>query len=135
MRIVLDTNILVSALLSPHGPGRVLDLLLAGQLVLLTDDRILGEYDEVLARPKFGFSADDVAEVLNYCRTTSERVLAPPLDVSLPDHGDLPFLEVAMTGEADALVTGNTRHFVPVGGTHSVAIVSPAELLQQLYVL
>ncbi len=133
MRIVLDTNVLVSALLSPHGPpGRVLDLLLAGQIVLLTDDRILGEYDEVLARSKFGFSADEVADVLTYLRTTSEPVLAARFDVTLPDHGDLPFLEVAMTGEAEALVTGNTRHFVPVRGTHSVAVVSPAEFLQQL---
>ena len=132
MRIVLDTNVLVSALLSPHGPpGRVLDLLLAGQLVLLADDRILGEYDEVLARPKFGFSAHDVAEVLTYLRTTCERVLAARFDVTLSDDGDLPFLEVAITGEAEALVTGNTRHFVPVRGTHSVAVVSPAEFLQQ----
>ena len=133
MRIVIDTSVLVSALLSPHGPpGRVLDLLLAGQLVLLVDDRVIGEYDEVLARPKFGFSAGDVGEVLTYLRTTSEHVPAARFDVTLPDDGDLPFLEVAVTGGAEALVTGNASDFVPIRGTHSVPVVSPAEFLQQL---
>ena len=56
MRIVLDTNVLVSGLLNPDGaPGRLLDLILGGRLQILYDDRILGEYSDVLARPQFGF--------------------------------------------------------------------------------
>ena len=58
MRIVLDTNVLVSGLLNPNGtPGRILDLILGRYLTLLYDDRIIGEYSDVLARPQL-----DIAE-------------------------------------------------------------------------
>lgn len=54
MKVVVDTNVMVSALLSPYGPAaRVLDALLAGRLVLVFDDRILCEYEEVLGRRRF----------------------------------------------------------------------------------
>lgn len=130
MRVVLDTNVLVSGLLSPFGtPARVLDLLTAGALVPLFDDRIFQEYADVLARPRFGFAGDDVGTLLAYVRTQGELVVAPPLDVELPDPDDLPFLEVAAHGGARALVTGNARHFLPRRGAHAGEVWSPAELL------
>lgn len=133
MRVVLDTNVLVSGLLSPHGTtGRVVDLLLAGQAVLLADDRILAEYADVLGRAKFGFRAEDVMDILDYLRATAERVTARPLDVDLPDAGDLPFLEVAATGGADALVTGNTRDYEPTRGRHVVPVMTPAQFVTML---
>ncbi len=133
MRAVLDTNVLVSGLLSPHGTtGRVVDLVLAGQLVLLADDRILAEYADVLGRPKFGFRAEDVTDILNYLRATAERVSAPPLGVDLPDSGDLPFLEVAAAAGAHALVTGNTRDYEPTRGRHVVPVMTPAQFLTML---
>ncbi len=53
MRIVVDTNVLVSGLLNPYGsPGRILDLVLSGRIQVLYDDRILEEYQDVLARPQ-----------------------------------------------------------------------------------
>ena len=55
MRIVVDTNVLVSGLLSPHGPpGRMVDGIVAEELVVLFDDRILDEYRDVLGSPRFG---------------------------------------------------------------------------------
>ena len=131
MRGVLDTNVLVSGLLTPHGPtGRVVDLLLAGQVVLLADDRILGEYIEVLGRPKFAFRPEDVVNLLEYLRATAELVVAPPLRVRVPDEDDLPFLEVAAAGTADALVTGNTRDYEPTRGRHDVRVITPAEFVR-----
>ena len=57
MRVVVDTNVIVSGILNPHGPpGRVVDALLSGNNSALHDDRILSEYREVLLRPTFGFS-------------------------------------------------------------------------------
>lgn len=133
MRVVLDTNVLISGLLSPHGTtGRVVDVVLAGQLVLLTDDRIFAEYAEVVGRARFGFRAEDVTDVLNYLRTTAERVSALPLGVDLPDLADLPFLEVAVAGGADVLVTGNTRDDEPTGGRHEVRVMTPAQFLTKL---
>ncbi len=133
MRVVLDTNVLVSGLLNPHGtPGRVLDLTAAGALVLLYDDRILAEYREVLFRPRFRFPVADVSVLLAFVEWSGEAMVALPLGVELPDPDDLPFLEVAGAGGADALVTGNPRHFRPTRGKHRVKVVSPAKLYAAL---
>ncbi|MCB9737911.1 MAG: putative toxin-antitoxin system toxin component, PIN family [Deltaproteobacteria bacterium] len=131
-RIVLDTNVLVAALLHPdRKPARVVALVFDGQLHLLVDERILAEYDEVLRRSKFRFAASNVDALLLTIRLIAESVVAPPLGVHLPDGGDIAFAEVAVGGHADALVTGNARHF-PQDALPSVQVVSPAELLRRL---
>lgn len=130
MRIVLDTNVLVSAFLSPDGaPAQVLTLVLGGEVDLLFDARILAEYEEVLARPRFKLDADDVAEVLRQLEAEGERIAAAPVERQLPDPDDQPFLEVALAGRADAIVTGNPRHF-PRG--LGVDVLSPRALLERL---
>jgi len=112
LRIVLDTNVIVSGLLNPEGnPGRVVDLFLSGEVTLLTDDRILAEYRSVLRRPKFGLDAADLSDFLGLVEAESERVTAAPLRSKLPDESDRAFLEVALAGGVDSLVTGNARHF------------------------
>jgi len=129
-RIVLDTNVLVSAFLNFSGaPAQVLTLVLAGELKLVFDRRILDEYAEVLARPRFGLDSADVTEVLRQLEADGERIATPPSAVPLPDADDLPFLEVALSGRADALVTGNLRHFP---GNLGVDVLSPRALLQRL---
>lgn len=129
MRLVLDTNVAVSALLTPHGaPARVLDLVLSGDHIVLLDDRIRAEYAEVLARPRFGFAPLDVATLLGYLFGWAESVVARPLDLKLPDPDDLPFLEVAVAGRADALVAGNPRHYL-VPASVAVRVMSPAQFL------
>ena len=134
-RVVLDTNVVISALLSPHrAAAQVLDLVLAGELTALRDDRVIAEYREVARRPRFGFAPADVDRVLDAVDAVSEHVGAAPLGVELPDPDDLPFLEVAVAGRADALATGNVRHFVPTRGRHMVRVVSPRELLDALRV-
>ena len=129
MRIVLDTNVLVSGLLTPRGaPGRLVDLVLGGSVQLLVDDRILEEYRDVLSRGRFGFSPGDVSRLLDFVAETAEPVLAAPLVRRLPDAADEPFLEVALSGSADALVTGNARHF-PAAAAGGVDVLSPAAFL------
>lgn len=129
-RIVLDTNVLVSAFLNPAGaPAQVLTLILAGELRVLFDARILDESAEVLARPRFSLDAADVGEVLRQIEADGERVVPTPTSVRLPDADDLAFLEVAISGKADALVTGNTRHFP---GGLGVDVLSPRAVLQHL---
>lgn len=130
MRLVLDTNVVVSALLTPHGaPARVLDLVLSGDHIVLLDDRIRAEYAEVLARPRFGFAPLDVATLLRYLSAWGESVAARPLDLKLPDPDDLPFLEVAVAGRADVLVTGNPRHYSVPAVSVAVRVMSPAQFL------
>ncbi|GIV63965.1 MAG: PIN domain-containing protein [Bellilinea sp.] len=128
MRIVLDTNVLVSALLHPFGsPGRVLDLILAGSVRIVYDDRILLEYREVLLRPKFGYGRQHVQRLMEYLIFTGEGVSAVPINLDVPDPDDLPFAEVAVSGKVDALVIGNPEHFSFV---HHPLVLSPAAFLQ-----
>ncbi len=129
MIAVLDTNVLVSALLSPFGtPARVLDLVLTGELTLAFDDRILAEYRDVLGRERFGFDPDRVDDVLDYFQATGQHVTAPPLGVSLPDPDDLPFLEVAAATGA-TLITGNARHY-PAEVCQGVVVLEPAVFME-----
>lgn len=133
MRVVIDSNVVVSAMISPHGPpAQVVRSALQRDLGLCHDDRILAEYREVLLRPKFGFDAEDVRAMLDGIEWIGETVFANPLSVELPDPDDLPFLEVAAAAKADALVTGNSRHYRPVKGRHDVRVLTPPELVDLL---
>ena len=133
MRIVLDTNVLVSGLHNPSGtPGRIVDLVMGGQIKLLYDDRILGEYLDVLDYPELEIDPSHAQAVVGYIRLAGERVTALPLPAdTLPDQDDLPFAEVAASGAADALVTGNAKHFTRWKNQGNV-VLSPAQFLEQL---
>jgi putative PIN family toxin of toxin-antitoxin system len=127
--IVLDTNILISGLLRPHSkPAAILRLVAAGALRVAYDERILAEYREVLARPKFSFSSDQIQSFLDQIEAEGEVVVALPLKSALPDPDDTPFLEVAVAASADALITGNTRHY-PARSRHGITALDPAAFL------
>ena len=129
MLVVLDTNILVSALISAFGPpARVLDLVLRGEIQVAYDDRLMAETRDVLARPKFGFSSGDVETVLVFLEADGERVTARPLPCELPDLDDLPFLEVAAE-VGGVLITGNTPHF-PEAARGGVQVAAPGEFIR-----
>lgn len=133
MRVVIDTNVLVSGVINPHGPpGRILDAILTGTITVLHEDRIMSEYRVVLMRPAFGFQRADVDALVDFIGLAGEPTVAQHLTVVLPDATDLPFLEVAAGGRADALVTGNIKHFKPRRGRHSVDVCTPADFLRRL---
>ena len=129
MILVVDTNVVVSALLSPRGaPGRVLDLVLGRALDLAVDDRILAEYRAVLSRARFGFDPADVEALMTFLAATAVPAFARPLSTRLPDEADEAFLEVAIAARADALVTGNLRHY-PAADRAGVHVMSPVEFI------
>lgn len=129
MIVVLDTNIVVSALLSPFGPpARIVDLMLAGELTMTFDDRVLTEYRQVLSRPRFGFAAGDVERLLQFIEAEGTAVLAKPWPYPLPDPDDSAFIEVAAAAGAP-LVTGNLRHF-PADRCPGVDVRAPADFLR-----
>lgn len=130
MKIVLDTNVLVSGLLQPLGPsGQIVRLVAAGDLVLCFDPRILAEYDEVLRRDKFRFDPDRIATLMEQIRSAGVPVAAPPLATQLPDSDDEPFLEVAVAAEARCLVTGNARHYPPKA-RQGIEVVAPRAFVE-----
>ena len=134
LRVVLDTNVVVSGLLRRYGSpsARILDVAVAGLIQIVLDDRVLAEYAEVLVRPRLGLDRDLVARFLTTLESDADRILAERLDLELPDPDDRMFVEVASSGVADYLVTGNLRHFVPVRGTHTIHILTPREFVELL---
>ena len=127
-RLVLDTNVLVSGLLTPHGnAARIVDAVLAGEFLLLYDQRILEEYQEVLLRPHFKINPLFLEEVLAALEQSGERMPALPVPKPCADPDDTMFLEIALGGEADVLVTGNKKRFP--SAVSGLRIVSPAEFL------
>lgn len=129
MRVVIDTNVLISALLTPFGnSARILDLVLSGELQVLYDDRIISEYQDVLQRPKFDFEKSDSDELLSFIEAEGFKVTPLPINAKVIDHDDLPFIETAITGMAEALITGNKRHFKG-SSTKKIKIMTPDEFL------
>ncbi len=132
MLIVVDTNVIVSALLNPFGkPAAVLGLVLEEKIEICFDSRIIAEYREVLTRPRFGFDKSEVTTVLNYLTEIGKCVVAVPHNVRLKDPDDMPFAEVALSAAADCLVTGNTGHFPARIG--STITVTPARFLLRYF--
>lgn len=131
--MVIDTNVVVSGMINPHGPpGRLVDMLRSGVLFLAVDDRILAEYFDVLHRPRLSryFVSSDLAQILDYLRCGSMHVLVRRHIRDLPDQSDAPFLEVAMAAKVP-LVTGNIRHF-PDKWRHECTILKPADFLDSM---
>ena len=130
MRIVLDTNVLLSGLLSPSGPpGNIVRLITSGAVRVCYDARILVEYRQVLLRPTFPFAEIQVDSLLDQLEADGDLVAALPLVDRLPDPDDEIFLEVALTGNTHCLVTGNLRRY-PQRHRQGVKVVSPREFLE-----
>lgn len=127
MKVVIDTNIIVSALLSPYSySSQVLRLVLTKKIDIALDSRIISEYREVLMRPKFDFELDNVKIIMDYLYDIAEKVIAPPVSISLPDPDDKMFYEVAISSNAEYLITGNKKHF-PKNICKKTKIISPKE--------
>ena len=135
-RAVLDTNVLVSGLLSPSGPpAALLDEIATGNLTPVYSDPIFEEYVEVLVRPALGLDPPAVLELLLLFAEVAEHV-SPDREVlseitltDFPDPDDLPFYAAAFAAHCP-LVTGNLRHY-PGGGP--VEVLTPAESIKILH--
>jgi putative PIN family toxin of toxin-antitoxin system len=132
VRLVLDTNVIVSALLhSDRTPARAVRTVLARRFTVLFDDRIEREYRTVLARPKFrAIDPTQSESLLAALLQNGERVESPrAFDGPMIDPDDRVFVEVALAGRADALVTGNARHYAC---DFVFAVLSPAQWLERI---
>ncbi len=133
MRPVLDTNVLVSGLLSAgNPPGRIVDLLRAGKIQLQVDERIVAEYGGVLSRPKFRKKNSPFERdlVMDFIKADSEWHVCTTEVEGLPDPSEACFLEVAREAGVP-LVTGNEGHY-PQGLRGGVEVLSPREFLEKL---
>lgn len=121
IRVVLDTNIVVSALLSPAGPpAQVFVLVLGGSIQLCISGSVYAEYEEVLRRPKLSRDAGTIGDALHAIRDLGIWVKPAQTIRACPDKDDNIFLECAEAACADFVVTGNIRHFPSCWGNTRV---------------
>lgn len=127
---VIDTNVLVSAMIS-HNPNsltiKVLKALSDGSITPLYNDEIFNEYAEVLYRHKFNLDYDDVTNMLRHIKNIGLEAERIKSDELFSDTSDAVFYEVALSKAGSFLVTGNLRHF-----PKSPIVVTPAEILEIL---
>jgi len=127
LRVVIDTNILVSALWTPDGnASTIFSLVLTDKIVPCFNLHILNEYRIVLSRPRFAFPANQVNELLSEIANRGLSVIIIPSTVELPDESDRKFYDTAKYCEA-YLITGNIRHY-----PKDPMILSPARFLDTL---
>ena len=132
MRVVYDTNVVVSAALKPDSiPAVLVSLSLAQRVHLCLSPPILAEYTTVLHRPKFGFEAPSIDALLKDLTRTA-LLVRPAMRLAVaPDEADNRFLECALEARAAFLVTGNLRHF-PRTAFEDIQILAPARFAHVL---
>jgi len=134
MRVVLDTNVLISALLFTGSTHRFVSLWTGRRLTPLATPAIIKEYARVLGYPKFRLTSREAEEIMK------EDVLpffeaVPPSGTPLPhsprDPSDAEFLRTAISGKADALVSGD-KDLLSFSGRYSFLIECPTVFLRRM---
>jgi len=112
VRVVLDTNVLISAALTPGGlEAGVVSAAIAGTLEVWVTAEVWAEYEEVLARPKFASVRGASLSILEALRLRARTTQPVAVLKTAIDPDDNRFLECAEAARADFLVTGNLRHY------------------------
>ena len=132
MRVVLDTNVIISALNFPGNERLVLDLALRGRFEFYLSLFILGEVAGVLIR-KFGWDEERAAQPIRVIENAASVIEPPRLtEVIEGGHADNRILECAVAANADYLVTGDRRHLLPLGEHRGASIVNAPRFLSLL---
>ncbi len=133
MRVVIDTGVLVSGLIRPQGTtGEVLRALRDGKFTVLYSNETIMEIVDVLGRDKFRLKyhimPNDISTLINLIRLRGEVATPKQKVTDCRDPKDDKFLDVALAGEADYLVSGDSD-LLSMNPYRSIPIVSPGELL------
>ncbi len=132
IRIVVDTNVLISAVIAPNGnEARLLKLLRDGSIRACVNEDILAEYQQVLLREKFGYAARTIAPLLKFLHEQTEHAYGAPTDLVSPDPTDTKFITCGVVANADYIVTGNLRDF-PESAYGTAIVVNGAEFLNRI---
>ncbi len=127
---VIDTNVIVSAMLTRHSDAataKILNAIIENEITALYNDEIIQEYKEVLHRKKFGFPKQIIDKIIERIHKQGISTQRTQSDEVFPDPKDIVFYEVAMSKEDAYLVTGNIKHF-----PQKPIVVTPAEMLEIL---
>lgn len=135
MRVVLDTNVLVSALISSAGPpGQLLSAVKRGDLALVTSEYQIEELRGVLGREKLRryIRSDEARDLIDNLETIGSLVGELPECELSPDPADNPILATAIAGKADLIVSGDKADMLALGHADDIEIVDPAKALAML---
>lgn len=132
MRVLLDANVFVSALLIGRNCEEILSLARAGVVQVLSSEEILSEVEQVMRR-KFRWSEADVRRFSEEMRSLCTLVECDPRGIEFPpDPDDAKVLACAVAGKADVIVTGDRKHLLPLGNFRGIPILSPADFLDRI---
>ncbi|MBF0565097.1 MAG: putative toxin-antitoxin system toxin component, PIN family [Nitrospirae bacterium] len=137
LKIVLDANVFVSAILNPHGsPARVLGLIKGGKIRLLTSFEIVSEVNRVLLYPKirkrYKNTYHEVERYLYKVFALAEFTEGKlKVEMVVDDPADNKYLACAMEGQADFIVSGD-RHLKNLKYFHHIRILNPEEFLKRI---
>jgi putative PIN family toxin of toxin-antitoxin system len=111
IRVVMDTNVIVSALMSSNGtPARILALIFYGEIQIYYSDGILTEYEDVLSRPALKIKPEKIKRFFEIIREAGTPIMPTASNMPLPDESDRIFYDTARESNA-ILITGNTKHY------------------------
>jgi len=129
VRLVLDTNVVISAFINPGGkPSQVMKMVLGRKAELCYNSTILSEYENVMLRPKFSriINSGNVRRFINLIRNIGVSFDTVPSTITLPDESDRIFFDTAR-GSGSILISGNKKHF-----PKKPFIMSPADFFEWL---
>jgi putative PIN family toxin of toxin-antitoxin system len=133
IRVVLDTNILISAILFGGKPRRILELAFRGEIQVCISEPILEELKAVLLRPKFGFSLEVVQTILTELIGLADFVYpSQKIEVVAEDPDDNRIMECALESRADFIVTGDS-HLLNLKSFEDILIITSDKLLEKLH--
>jgi putative PIN family toxin of toxin-antitoxin system len=132
VRVVADTNVLISALLFGGLPEQILLAGLRGEIQLLTSIPLLEELENVLVK-KFRLEPRLVKDLVDLIRDVSERVeVVSHLKIIKDPDGDNRVLECAVDGKADFVISGDTKHIIPLKEFEGIKIMNPSDFIKLL---
>ena len=128
IRVVLDTNVVISSLLASGPPNAILDLAFNGEFEWYASKSILKEYETVLGYPRLKIDAEDRKRTMRAIRKKAQIVAPNIILAEAVDEEDNRFLECAQVSKANYLITGNLRHFPTIW--KYTKVVAPRDFLQ-----
>jgi len=132
LKVVLDTNVLISAVLFGGNPRKILHHVIRGNVKLCISEQIIDELKRVLKRPKFGFSPEIIQLIVNELIMLSEFIIPRiKIDVIQVDPEDNKILECAAEAGANYIITGDI-HLLELQSFKEIKIVNPAKFIEEV---
>ena len=130
--LVLDTNVVISAILFGGIPGKLIELWKKGSITPLITEDIMAEYLRVLAYPKFKLSEEEVhyiihQEILPFFKVVNSK---PGPSIIKKDPDDDKFIQCAIAGQAKIIISGD-RHLLAQKSYKEIKILTPSQFLEE----